>query len=339
MSDEERGLICAYVLDGKGGGRTLDYDGLAQEWNAGHRPGGGPVWVHLDFRDPTAQAWVRENVPDPQAVETLLADETRPRSVATGDALLVTLRGVNLNPGSDPEDMVSIRFWIGADRIVSTRHRRIMAINDAREALAAGQGPREAGDILVFTADSLMRRMGPTLDTLADTVDGLEALLLEDDTNPAPQKSSSADLRRKLGNMRRETIELRRYLAPQREAMTRLMGETVAWLSARHRAKLREVADHITRYVEDLDALRDRAAVVQDELRNRISEDMNRTMYVLTVVASVLLPLSLLTGLLGINVDGMPGAQNTPHAFWLVTGGLVVIGAVQIWLFRKLRWL
>lgn len=339
MSDEERGLICAYVLDGKGGGRALDYAGLAQEWNAERRPGEGPVWVHLDFRDPTAQAWVRENVPDPQAVETLLADETRPRSVAAGDALLVTLRGVNLNPGSDPEDMVSIRIWVSANRVVSTRHRRIMAINDAREALEGGHGPRESGDILAFIADWLMRRMGPTLDTLADTIDDLEGLVLEEETDPDPQKSSSSGLRRELGNLRREVIELRRYLSPQREAMTRLMGETVSWLSLRHKAQLRESADHVTRYVEDLDALRDRAAVVQDELRNRVSEDMNRTMYVLTVVASVLLPLSLITGLLGINVDGMPGAQNMPSAFWLVTGGLVLVGVIQVWLFRKLRWL
>ena len=111
------------------------------------------------------------------------------------------------------------------------------------------------------------------------------------------------------------------------------------WLSATNKAQLRETGDHITRYVEDMDALRDRGAVVQDELRNRISEDMNRTMYVLTVVAAVLLPLSFITGLLGINVDGMPGAKDAPTAFWLVSGGLVLIAVIQLWLFKRLRWL
>jgi zinc transporter len=121
--------------------------------------------------------------------------------------------------------------------------------------------------------------------------------------------------------------------------MTRLQVEAIDWLTPRHKVLLREVSDHITRHVEDLDALRDRGAVIQDELRNRISEDMNRTMYVLTVVASVLLPLSFVTGLLGINVEGIPGSKDAPLAFWAVVAMLGAVACVQVWLFRRLRWL
>ncbi len=336
MSGDEnaqKGLICAVLFDGRGGGREVGWDAVAA-W----RPGAGTLWVHLDFRDPDAMAWVRANVADSQAAETLLADETRPRSVPFGDHLLATLRGVNLNPESDPDDMVSVRFWIGPDRVVTTRHRRIMAVNDAREALAAGKGPAGTGDFLVFIADRLMRRMGPTLDELSESVDALEDEVLDGEKTGGPA-ASSAETRRELSRVRRQAIGLRRYLAPQREAMTRLMSETVPWLTTTHKAQLREVSDHITRYVEDLDALRDRGAVIQDELRNRVSENMNRTMYVLTVVAAVLLPLSFITGLLGINVDGLPGAKDAPGAFWLVTGGLGLAAAVILWLFRRLRWL
>jgi zinc transporter len=334
MSDETGGLICALAVDGKGGGQELDWAGIAA-W----KPGDGLLWVHLDFRDPEAIRWIRTHVTDSQAAETLLADETRPRSVAIGDRLLISLRGVNLNPESDPEDMVSVRMWLGPDIMVTTRHRRILAMTEAREHLAAGKGPRDTGGFLTFIAERLMQRMGPTLEQLADTVDDLENAIVEtDDGDKAPNKDSG-ELRRRLSQVRRQTIELRRYLAPQRDAMNRLQAEVVPWLSAAHKAQLRETGDHITRYVEDMDALRDRGAVVQDELRNRISEDMNRTMYVLTVVAAVLLPLSFVTGLLGINVDGMPGAKDAPTAFWLVTGGLGVVAAIQLWLFRRLRWL
>lgn len=337
MSDEEsaaKGLICAVLLDGTGGGREVGW-AKVEAW----RPGASTIWIHLDFRDADAIRWVRANVADPQAAETLLADETRPRSVPSGDHLLVTLRGVNLNPESDPDDMVSVRLWIGPERIVTTRHRRIMAINDAREALAAGQGPKTAGDFLVFAADRLMQRMGPTLDGIAETMDSLEGEILDGESDRAPSKSASGAFRRTLSEARRKAIGLRRYLAPQREAMTPLMGETVSWLTPAHKVQLRDVADHITRYVEDLDALRDRGAVIQDELRNRVSEDMNRTIYVLTVVAAVLLPLSFVTGLLGVNVDGLPGAKDAPDAFWLVTGGLTLVAAILVWLFRRLRWL
>lgn len=334
MSDETGGLICAVVVDGKGGGQELDWAGIAA-W----KPDDGLLWVHLDFHDPRAVTWIRANVTDSQAAETLLADETRPRSVAIGDRLLISLRGVNLNPESDPEDMVSVRMWLGPNLMVTTRHRRILAMTEAREHLAAGNGPRDTGGFLTFIAERLMQRMGPTLEQLADTVDDLENAIVEtDDDDKAPNKDSG-ELRRRLSQVRRQTIELRRYLAPQRDAMNRLQAEGVPWLSSAHKAQLRETGDHITRYVEDMDALRDRGAVVQDELRNRISEDMNRTMYVLTVVAAVLLPLSFVTGLLGINVDGMPGAKEAPTAFWLVTGGLVVVAVIQLWLFKRLRWL
>lgn len=334
MSDEPGGLISAIILDGTGGGRELDWDGIAA-W----RPEQGLLWVHLDFRASRAMEWVRANVNDSEAAETLLADETRPRSVAVAERLLVSLRGVNLNPESDPEDMVSVRMWLGPDRIVTTRHRRILAMTEAREELAAGRGPKDAGGLLTFIAERLMRRMGPTLEQLAEQVDDLENAIVESDGDDRAPVSKSGELRRALGTVRRQTIELRRYLAPQRDAMNRLQAEAVPWLTAAHKAQLRETGDHITRYVEDLDALRDRGAVVQDELRNRISEDMNRTMYVLTVVAAVLLPLSFVTGLLGINVDGMPGSKDAPSAFWLVTGGLTLVAVLQIWLFRRLHWL
>ncbi|UCH74428.1 MAG: zinc transporter ZntB, partial [Rhodospirillales bacterium] len=91
-------------------------------------------------------------------------------------------------------------------------------------------------------------------------------------------------------------------------------------------------------YVEDLDAARERAAVTQDELNNRLSDQMNRTMYLLTIVAAVLLPPSLITGLFGINVGGMPGVEN----IWAFTGvviALIVIAVIEVILLRRLKWI
>ncbi len=211
MSNETNGLICAVIMDGTGGGREIGWDQIAA-W----KPGSGKLWIHLDFRDEGAIAWIRDNVADSQAAETLLADETRPRSVTTGDHLLVSLRGVNLNPGSDPEDMVSVRIWAGPDRIITTRHRRIMAVTDARALFAAGNGPKSIADFLVFIADGLVRYMGPTLDQLADVVDGLEGAVLNGDEDTAFKPSTSAQLRRALGQVRRQVIELPLPRAPTR---------------------------------------------------------------------------------------------------------------------------
>ena len=84
--------------------------------------------------------------------------------------------------------------------------------------------------------------------------------------------------------------------------------------------------------------MRERSAVVQDELLNRISQRMERTMYVLTLVATIVLPLGFLTGLLGINVGGIPGAEIN-WAFWAVCGALAVLVLVELWLLKRLRWL
>jgi zinc transporter len=245
-----------------------------------------------------------------------------------GDGLLVILRGVNLNPGSDPEDMVSLRLWIDAHRIITLRFRHLMAIEDVRREIESGSGPTSAGDFLTTIAGHLIDRMSPTIDALDDEIDSLEETLLE---------GQSQDDRRMLAELRRRVITLRRYIAPQRDVMNRLSTERLASLSDLDRARLREVADRVTRYVEDLDAARERAAITQEELASRMSAQMNRTMYVLSLVAAVFLPLGLLTGLLGINVGGIPGTENK-LAFTVVCIVLLLIAGIQIWLFRKKRW-
>ncbi len=321
----EDGLICAYALDGQGGGREVGWPEI-RRW----RPEDGLLWVHLDRTGPASQRWLREDGGfDPVIAAGLLAEDVRPRELPVDDAHLVVLRGVNLNPGADPEDMVAVRIWLEPARIVTLRHRRLSAVNDLREALAAGRGPRGPGPFLAMLSDCLIARMGPVIDQLVDRIDDLEEAVL---------REHSAGLRLKIAGLRREAIALRRYLAPQREVMARLTTSHAPWLGTGDRAVLREVTDRTTRFVEDLDAARERASVVQDELNTRLSDQMNRTMYLLTVVATVLLPPSLITGLLGINVGGMPGTDQ-PWAFPTVIVMLAVLAMVEIVVLRRLKWI
>jgi zinc transporter len=325
---QTQGVAFAYLLDGKGGGQLVGGKGAGDI-----APGAaaeGVLWLNLDHLAPATRQWLEEESGvDPVVCEALLANETRPRSVATRDGLLVILRGVNLNPGSDPEDMVSVRMWIEERRIITLRHRPTRAMQEIHEALEAGDGPATAGDFLVEIADRLLTLMGPVLAELDDQVDGLEDQILT---------AESFALRAKIGGLRRDAIALRRYLAPQRDTMARLQGEKVSWLSDLHRVYLRELGDRVTRYVEDLDSARDRAAVAQEELNSRLAEQMNKTVYVLSIVAAIFLPLGLLTGLLGINVGGIPGTDN-PWAFTIVCALLLATALVQAWIFRRIKWI
>lgn len=321
----EGGLLHAYLLDGKGGGRQVDWQAV-ESWT----PESGPIWLHLDRNDDAVQQWLRTDAKlDYLVADTLMAEETRPRTVTFRDGVLSILRGVNLNPGADPEDMVAMRIWVEENRVISVRARQAMAAQDVRRDLEENHGPKDSGELLAWIGNRMVDRMGPIVDDMADVVDGLEDELLV---------SENREIRHKLREMRREAIGLRRYLAPQRDALSRLYQEEHHLFQMNHRQRFRETADRVLRIVEELDELRERASIIQDELSTRIAEQMNRTMYVLTVVASVLLPISAITGLLGINVGGMPGEKNE-FAFWIVIAILGVLVVGQVWLFKKLKWM
>jgi len=323
MSDED-GLICAYRLNGDGTGeRFATWSDLPAD------TGKGIVWVHMDRSVPDAQQWlVNRSGLHHIAWEALLAEETRPRCLAIGDGILLNLRGVNLNPESDPEDMVSIRILLEKDRIVTSRMRRLMGIEDIRQLLEAGKGPADTGSFVVMLASCLTARMDPTLDNLQEKLDDLEDLMITE---------LSRELRTQLAELRRETIMLRRYIAPQRDAIRQLISLDIPWMSRSCRDHLLEIADRVTRYVEDLDSIRDRATVINDELVNRLSERMDRTMYVLSLVTTIFLPLTVISGMLGMNVGGIPG-ENFSWGFVAICVVFLAIAGFEVWLIRRLKW-
>jgi len=324
MSHNE-GLIFAYVLDGNGGGQAIDW-GKLKGWS----PERGVLWLHLDYESEKVQKWLAEESGlSPILCEALLAEETRPRILSSNEGLLLILRGVNCNPGADPDDMVSLRMWFEEHRIISMRHRRVMAIEDIHKAIESAKGPTGSSDFLVMVSDRIADRMGEVVADIDDSVDELEDTVLT---------AESHELRPRLANLRRQTISLRRYIAPQRDVLARLHIERIPWLKDIDKNRIREIAERTTRFVEDIDSARDRAAITHEELNNRLSEQMNKAIYTLSIVAAIFLPLGLLTGLLGINVGGIPGTESR-WAFAIVSFVLVGIAAVLIWIFKRIKWL
>jgi zinc transporter len=320
------GLLHAFELDGAGGGQRLDWSGVLEA--AAAEATEVPCWVHLDRKHPQAQQWLREKSGlDPLICDALLTEETRPRVQFHETGALIILRGVNLNPGAAPDDMISVRMWVDKGRLITLRSPKLHAIHDVREALEGGSGPKTPGAVVLAIAQGLSQRVQPVLANLGELLDGFEEQVLAE---------QGGDLRRSLVALRRQAITLRRFLGPQREAIAALASTPAEWLSDRQRSRFRELGDRVMRDLEELEALRDRSAVVQEELSNRLAERMNRIMYVLSVITGVFLPLGLLTGLLGINVGGMPGVESD-HAFWIVCVILVAFGGGSFWLFRRWR--
>ena len=323
-------IIYAYLFDGEGGASVLDEKALSA-WT----PEQGVLWVHLDYSHPETRPWLQkfsqrsDSALDDISVSALLAEDTRPRAAAHNGGLLMALRGVNMNPNADPEDMVSIRLFADQYHIISSRKRKLLSVDDIISRFGKCEGPCNSAEFVALLCDRLVSRMSGPIDEAEDQVDLLEESLLS---------TARVKLRSQLSDLRRQAIALRRYLAPQREALNWILSERVAWFEAEDRARVREAGDQLAQYIETLDSVRERAAVTQEELINQISEESNARMYILSIVSAVFLPLGFATGLLGINVGGIPGADND-QAFMIFIAMLVGLAALMLVYFRYKRWL
>lgn len=320
--------IIAFKLDGKGKGVRFDADyGGKLKSAAGSPKGTAFRWVHVQLTEAAGAAWLEQAGLDGHVLQALTAEETRPRCSVHGEGVLLNLRGVNLNPGAEPEDMVSVRMWIEKSQVISVWLRPLFAVQDLFESIERNQAPTTPGELVARLGLRLADRAEPTVAALNERIDDLEDQALDEDKPPVS--------RRELSDIRLTAILLRRYIFPQRDALTTFEIEDMDWLNAHDRSRVREAADRVTRLAEELDAIRDRAQIVHEQIMDQRAEAMNKQMLVLSIVAAIFLPLGLVTGLLGINVGGIPGVDN-PYAFWVVSGLLVLIGLFQVWLFRKL---
>lgn len=324
--DEEGGLVFATRLPGSAAGfddRRPGWDGLG---------GAGPLWVHLDRTRERAQRWLRvESGVDRLACESLLAEETRPRAQEFGEGLLVILRGINMNPGAEPDDLIALRVWLDARRVVTLRQFKFRTVSALRERAQRGEAPATPGAVLAALATGLAERMGPSISNLEEMLDAIEDEMLSRDSDDDGRRSQ-------LATIRRQAIAYRRYLVPQRDALGALANGRSALLDERDRTEIRVAMEQTARVCEALEEIRDRAAVTQEEMRARHEARVGRTVYLLTIVATVALPLGFLTGLLGVNVGGVP-LMDSRWGFWIVCGVLTLMAGAQVVWFRKKRWL
>lgn len=289
----------------------------------------GFVWLHFDGRDASAAQWLRAQ-PDipPVAREALLAHETRPRADLFGSGAVINLRGLGTTPDDDPDVLVSTRFWADKGRVISLSFRTALAIDDviARFQAADVQDP---GDLMSAFAQITSERLDPHVAALGDAMDDCEVIV---DTG------SILATRHKVTDIRSQAISYRRFIAPQRQALERLAGAELDWLDEEDRIHLREAADRAARMTEELEAIRERAALIHEELTDRRAELIDTRSLIIAIAALIFLPVTFVTGLLGMNVEGIPFAKE-PWAFWGVVVFCVLIGLAVFGWFVKARWI
>lgn len=294
-------------------------------------PPAGWRWLHFNRLAEETRQWLEEfSDLDETVITALLQAETRPRCAAYEDGLLLNLRGINHNPGAEPEDMISVRIWATQNLVISMRSYPVKAVHEVREEVAAGllEYPSPGG-LLVMIAERLIDKIEPVVDQLKDEADEHEETLL----SSREQLPATA-----LAEFRRTILILRRYILPQREAMAQLQREGRLLFDQEHTMHLRETGDRITRIAEELDSIRDRAAVLQDQVAGQRQEQLNSRLLVLSLVSAFFLPLTFVTGLLGMNLAGIPFAHET-WSFGAVVALTFVLGIALLGFLKWRRWI
>ena len=145
-----------------------------------------------------------------------MAAETRLRFTVTGEGALINFHGVPLNEGTDLEYMISARSWIEQNKIVGVWLRPLKAVSDILESVNANRAPRNMGGFIATLALRLIDRMEPVVSELNEKVDGLEERILDE---------GIPNLQSELTSIRRRSIIIRRFIFPQRDALTTLHME------------------------------------------------------------------------------------------------------------------
>jgi len=312
----EAGLRFAMVLPAQGSSIDLRWDAIAH-W----KPEQGFLWVHLERDDPRAQAWVREAAGlDPLVAMALLAEESRPRVEDVDDDLLVVLRGVDKRDDGSEAQLVPLHIWMEADRCITLRDKghNLTALRDLRLGMMTGKGPRTAGGLMARIADKVADHLGILVAEMEDGLSDIEDRIEQLRDGPA--------VRADLASVRRRVVQLRRYLGPQRDALYRLRHDDASWLDAQAKTHLREVNDRLVRHLEDLDEIRQRATIVQEELGAMVAEQTNRNTFALSIVSVVMLPMTFVTGFFGMNTGALPFGAEHPDGTVIATAIIGMVG-------------
>lgn len=277
------------------------------------------AWVHLDVTDPDTKPFLESRIGLPElVVSALTAVETRPRCEPSGDGALINLRGLSLTDEPTVDELVSIRVWTGRGLIISVGRYTISAMPRLVTAMEAGH-VKDPGDFVALLADGITEDLDPDVAELGDRLDQCELHL---------DASRAFALRRSIAKVRAKAIEYRRFVAPQRQALERLSTLPCEWLEEDDRLHLAEAADRFARMTEELESIRERAALMHEQITDLRAEQTEQRGLLVSVLALVFLPLTFLTGLYGMNVP-LP-YQEANWAFFAILGlsASVVFGGV-----------
>jgi zinc transporter len=251
-----------------------------------------------------------------------LRDGSRSTRVELDDnALVAVINDVHYDFAFEPSDISTLWLSVGSGMVVSARLQPLRSIDSLRNAVKRGARIQTTVELLVH----LLRDQGDVLINIVrgttQRVDGIEDTLLAGRLG-----SKRADL----GALRRLLVRLQRLLAPEPAALFRLLNKPPGWIVEGDLRELHQSTEEFNVVLSDMAALQERIKLLQEEIAGRVAEANNRSLYVLTIVTVLALPINMIAGLLGMNVGGIPLADH-PHGFWIIVAIIATVTAAAAW--------
>jgi len=307
------GLICGFQFDATGGGTSIGAE-QALHWleRTEAENASGFVWLHFNLAHTTTEKWLREHVHLSEVFHETLKDGSRSTRVEIDDDTLVAVvNDVHYDFAFEPSDISTMWLSVAPRLVISARVQPLRSIDRLRDAVKKGSRLRSPVALLVH----LMHDQGDVLVNIVRTttarVDGIEDHLLS-----GRLEKKRADL----GSLRRLLVRLQRLLAPEPAALFRLLKMPPEWIGEDDLDDLRQSTEEFNVALSDMAALQERIKLLQEEIAGRVAEANNRSLFVLTIVTVLALPINIIAGLLGMNVGGIPLAEHA-HGFWIVLAG------------------
>ena len=266
------------------------------------------------------------------SVEDAMSARQYPKVEAYDGYLYVILHGIHYPKGGKAFGTHDVDFFVGPNYLVTVHDGDSASINELRDHATRNPKILSEGPVSLLhrIVDAMVDSYRPEMDKLEERIDDLEKAIFD---KPDPQ------LVRRILDQKRQVSGLRRIVTPQRDVVARLARRDFVDVSTEMSFRFRDVYDHLVRLADDVLIFQDRITGMLDAHLSNVSNRLNEVMKVLTVVSTILMPLTLLTGAYGMNMPlpQFPGGEHSQ--FWWLFGIMAAIAVVMLAMFRRKRWI
>ncbi|MDY6948239.1 MAG: CorA family divalent cation transporter [Pseudomonadota bacterium] len=318
----DRGLICGYRLRPDAVPQEIPAEDIAAALLQTTQGGADAVvWLHFNLSDARARRWLLEATFLPEALRDLWREHDGNRRVEmVDDGLLLVFNDFSYDDASDPSEVAPLWCFAGRRLLITARLHPLKSADELRLQMRSQFSAASGIDLAAQLLDIRTGRAKRLADQMTDQLDDIEDKILA---------GNIEQQRELLGRNRRLCARLRRQFVPERADLNRFLHRPSSALTEADREALQSCTDALTFALEEISELYERAKLLQEELASRLAENTGRNLYVLSILTAVLLPMTLVTGIFGMNVGGLPGLHGG-HAFWWVMLLILASGAVTL---------